>query len=100
VGSGLTRKDRWSLRDVTKLTCQEVLDQLWEYLDEGARAELIARINEHLGDCSHCKVEVDSLRQTISLYQCEEQAGVPIQLSERVRAALMLAYREREKQPE
>jgi anti-sigma factor (TIGR02949 family) len=85
---------------VTKLTCQEVLDQLWEYLDEGARAELISRIDEHLGGCRNCKVEVDSLRQTISLYRCEEQVGTPIHLSERLRAALVIAYREREKQPE
>jgi predicted anti-sigma-YlaC factor YlaD len=79
---------------VTKLTCQEVLDQLWEYLDEDARAELTSRINDHLGGCVHCKVEVDSLRQTISLYQCEDMVGTPILLSERVRAALQQAYGE------
>ena len=79
---------------VTKLTCQEVLDQLWEYLDEDAREELTSRINEHLGGCNHCKVEVDSLKQTISLYQCEDRVVVPIQLSDRVRAALQQAYGE------
>ena len=79
---------------MTKLTCQEVLDQLWEYLDADAVAELKSKINEHLGGCSHCKVEVDSLRQTISLYQCEDTVGTPIQLSDRVRAALQKAYGE------
>ncbi len=81
---------------MTKLTCQEVLDQLWEYLDEDARAELTSQINEHIGGCSHCKVEVDSLRQTISLYRCEEAVGAPLELSDRVRAALQMAYRERQ----
>ena len=79
---------------VMKLTCQEVLDQLWEYLDEDARAELKSQINTHLNGCGHCKVEVDSLRQTISLYRCEEQAPIPIQLSGKLRAALHAAYSE------
>jgi anti-sigma factor (TIGR02949 family) len=81
---------------VSKLSCQEVLDQLWEYLDEDARAEFTAHIDEHLGGCRHCKMEVDSLRQTISLYRCEEQVGTPIQLSVRLREALQNAYRESE----
>ena len=78
---------------MSKLSCQEVLDQLWEYLDDEARTELSTRINEHLGDCSDCSVEVDSLRKTISLYRCEEQVAVPIQLSDRLRKALNQAYR-------
>jgi anti-sigma factor (TIGR02949 family) len=79
---------------VSKLTCQEVLDQLWEYLDDDARVELTTKINEHIGGCMHCKVEVDSLRRTISLYRCEDRVGTPIQLSERLQAALQMAYRE------
>ena len=79
---------------MSKLSCQEVLDQLWEYLDDEARTELSTRINEHLGGCSDCSVEVDSLRKTISLYRCKEQVAVPIQLSERLLAALGKAYRE------
>lgn len=79
---------------MTKLTCQEVLDQLWEYLDAPSRADLTAQINDHIGGCTHCRVEVDSLRQTISLYQCENDVGTPIQLSERVKAALQQAYGE------
>jgi anti-sigma factor (TIGR02949 family) len=85
---------------VTKLTCQEVLDQLWEYLDDDSREDLRSKINDHLGGCRHCKVEVDSLRQTISLYQCEDTIGTPIQLSERVKAALQQAYGENARKPD
>jgi anti-sigma factor (TIGR02949 family) len=76
------------------MRCEEVLEQLWEYLDDEARAELSARINEHLGECHDCRAEVDTLRMTVSLYRCEESAPVPIQLNERLRAALDAAYRE------
>jgi anti-sigma factor (TIGR02949 family) len=79
---------------VSKLSCQEVLDQLWEYLDDEARAELSTRINEHLGGCRDCSVEVDSLRKTISLFRCEDSVPVPIRLNEQLREALNRAYRE------
>ncbi len=77
-----------------KITCQEVLDQLWEYLDDEARAELCSEIEGHLTACSHCRVEVDSLRKTVLLYRNGDEAKAPIQLSERLRAALETAYRE------
>ena len=79
---------------MSKLSCQEVLDQLWDYLDDEARTELSSRINEHLGGCRDCSVEVDSLRKTISLYRCEDSVPVPVQLNERLREALNRAYRE------
>ncbi len=85
---------------MTKLKCSEVLDQLWEYLDEDARAELTSQINDHLGGCRDCRAEVDSLKRTISLYKCEDAVGTPILLSERVQAALQAAYREAEKLPD
>ena len=80
---------------MTKLTCQEVLDQLWEYLDDEARSALSSQIDQHLGHCNCCKVEVDSIRRTISLYRFDGTIVVPIQLSERLKAALQAAYRER-----
>ena len=78
-----------------RLSCQEVLDQLWEYLDDDARAELCSEIDSHLNGCRNCRVEVDSLRRTILLYRAEETPCAPVHLSERLRDALQRAYRER-----
>lgn len=78
-----------------KLSCQEVLDQLWEYLDEDARAELRAEIDSHVNGCRHCQMEVDSLQSTIKLYRNDEPVAAPIQLSDRLFAALRDAYKER-----
>ncbi len=75
-----------------KLSCQEVLDQLWEYLDEEARAELCAEIETHLTACSNCQVEVDSIKHTILLYRSDEQVRTPVLLSDRLRDALNQAY--------
>ena len=79
---------------MSNLSCQEVLDQLWEYLDDEAREELSSRINEHIGGCRDCRAEVDSLKMTVSLFRCEDSVPVPIQLNAQLREALDRAYRE------
>ena len=76
-----------------RLTCQEVLDQLSDYLDEDARAELVQEVDGHLHECVHCQVEVDTLRRTIRIYRCDERVELPASLSEKLESALDQAYR-------
>jgi anti-sigma factor (TIGR02949 family) len=80
-------------RTVKRLSCQEVLDQLSEYLDDEARAELVQQVDVHLHECSHCQVEVDTLRRTIMIYRCDEKVAIPTPLSEKLQDALDQAYR-------
>jgi predicted anti-sigma-YlaC factor YlaD len=77
-----------------RLTCQEVLDQLSDYLDDDARAELVGDVDHHLGICVHCRVEVDTLRRTIMIYRHEERVEIPTRLSMRLSEALERAYRD------
>lgn len=77
-----------------ELTCQEVMDQLADYLDDEARAELIAQVDLHVGSCQHCRVEVDRLRRTIMIYRCDERVILPVRLEGRLRVALEQAYRD------
>ncbi len=83
---------------MSKLSCQEVLEQLSEYLDEDVRAELCAEIESHLTACHHCRAEVDTIKLTIHLYRTDEVLPQPITLNDRLRAALDAAYREHEEQ--
>ncbi len=78
-----------------RLTCQEVMDQLADYLEPEAQAELVEQVNLHVGSCLHCRVEVDTLRRTIMIYHFETQVVLPVQLDARLRMALEQAYRER-----
>jgi anti-sigma factor RsiW len=78
---------------VKRLSCQEVLDQLADYLDEDARAELVQQVDSHLHECSHCQVEVDTLRRTIMIYRCDEKVVIPSPLSDKLQHALEQAYR-------
>ena len=75
-----------------KLTCQEVLDQLSEYLDSEVQAELSSAVDQHVGLCSHCRVEVDTIRQTILIFRCEERVELPPGLEAKLQQALQRAY--------
>lgn len=77
------------------LSCQEVLDQLSEYLDADARAELVEGVDLHLGKCDHCRVEVDTLRRTIQIYRCDEKVVLPVKLSDQLQNALEQLYRDK-----
>lgn len=83
-----------------RLSCQEVLDQLSEYLDDEARAELVREVDVHLHECSHCRVEVDTLRRTIMIYRCDEKVVLPEPLSEKLQDALQQAYRATRRDPQ
>ena len=48
--------------------CQHLLENMSNYLDGEASAELCAEIERHLDGCADCRVVVDTLCQTISLY--------------------------------
>ena len=82
-----------------RLTCQEVLDQLSDYLDDDARAELTQQVEVHLHECGHCRVEVDTLRRTIQIYRCDEKVVLSRPLSEKLQEALEQAYRATRRDP-
>lgn len=75
-----------------KFSCQEVLDHLADYLDEEARAELILQVDQHLGACRHCRVEVDTIKHTIMIYRADQRVFLPQALSDSLSSAMQKAY--------
>lgn len=71
--------------------CRHLLAELSEYLDGEASAELCAEIERHLADCADCRVMVDTLRKTVSLYRELPQPEMPAGARERLYASLDLA---------
>jgi predicted anti-sigma-YlaC factor YlaD len=76
--------------------CNDVLEQLAEYLDEGAREELCRAIEAHLSRCRDCRVEVDTVRKTIVLYQVDREVPMPPAVTRGLEAALAKEYRKLE----
>ena len=77
---------------MSKFSCQEVLDHLADYLDEEARADLVLQVDQHLGACHNCRVEVDTIKHTIMIYRAEERVFLPQALTERLSSVLKRAY--------
>ena len=80
------------MEEKKRINCDEVLENLRDYLDEQDRAELCREIQEHLNHCHDCQVEVDTIKKTIVLYQVDRVTEVPISVSGRVRAAMSDMY--------
>jgi len=72
--------------------CNEVLEQLSDYLDENARAELCRAIEQHLSHCHDCRFYVDTVKKTIVLFQSDREVEVPVAASTQLRAVLAREY--------
>ena len=75
-----------------RIQCDEVLEQLSEYIDEDTRAELCEAIQEHLSRCRDCQIMVDTVKKTIILYQSGSSIEVPTSATARLSAALARVY--------
>lgn len=75
------------------MDCRDVLEQVSDYLDAEAARELVERIEEHFAQCSHCRVYVDTVKKTISLYRSETPLDCPEQVRLRLHAVLSYEYR-------
>jgi len=79
--------------------CTEVLEQLADYLDEDARAELCKAIEEHLHTCRECSFYVDTVKKTIVLYQADRKLEVPAKATAMLQTALTAEYASRSTRP-
>jgi predicted anti-sigma-YlaC factor YlaD len=70
--------------------CHDLLGGLSEYVDGTADADLCAKIESHLADCENCRVVVDTLGRTVSLYRVLPEENVPGDVQERLLEVLHL----------
>lgn len=57
--------------------CKHLLNSLSSYIDGELEAKLCAELERHLEGCENCRVVVDSLRKTVSLYR-ESDADIEL----------------------
>ena len=70
------------------LTCKDFLNELNEYLDETADAELRRRVEEHVTECPNCFVVFDTTKKTIQIFRGMEPQPIPDDVHGRLMAAL------------
>jgi predicted anti-sigma-YlaC factor YlaD len=74
------------------LTCKEVLDSLSDYLDADMKEDIIGEMKKHIGSCSDCRAEFDTLTMTLKLYKHEHGAPkeIPVACHDRLVKVLEL----------
>jgi anti-sigma factor RsiW len=70
---------------VNHAQCREMLSSLSDYVDGDLGDEICDEIERHMADCENCRVVVDTLRKTISLYRT---VGASTELPEGARQRL------------
>ncbi len=76
------------------MTCDDLLKMLNDYVDGDIDPGVCEGLQEHLDDCNPCRVVVDNIRQTITLYKGSESYEIPVKFRRRLHDSL----RERWKQ--
>jgi anti-sigma factor (TIGR02949 family) len=70
------------------LNCKDLLEELGDYLDDDMSADLRRDLEEHLADCSPCKVVADSARQTVKIVTGCRSFELPPKFSAKIMARI------------
>lgn len=71
------------------LSCEDVMDRLWEYLDGELDPETAGKVEKHLEVCQRCFPQYDFRRAFKELLSHSGEGTVPPQLQRRVFEALL-----------
>ena len=74
--------------------CDELLALLNEYVDGGVDPSVCKELEGHLAKCNPCRVVVDNVRKTITLYRKDVPCELPVKFSARLHAALRDCWKE------
>jgi len=77
------------------MKCEQLLALLNEYVDGTVDAGVCQEFEQHMQGCNPCKVVVDNIRKTITLYKGEEPCELPSGFNQRLHAMLRPRWAER-----
>jgi len=75
------------------VTCTEFLAQLDELIDNEVSVPLRADLEEHLRECEHCVITLNTTRKTIEIYRSHEIYELPEDLRDRLEKAILAKCR-------
>ncbi len=70
--------------------CAELEAHLPDYIDGQAKESICRAIEEHLASCDNCRIVIDTIKKTISLYHDAPPEMVPDQVHQRLIKVLHL----------
>jgi anti-sigma factor (TIGR02949 family) len=79
------------MADGTRISCQEVVEVVTDYLDGRLPQEDVAEFEAHIDLCDGCRSYLDQMRITIATVGRIEESDVPPEMRDR----LLAAFRDR-----
>ena len=71
--------------------CHQYLGSLSEFIDGSLEEQICDEIERHMSDCENCRIVIDSLRKTVSLYKVtNEKPTLPDEVRQRLYLRLEL----------
>lgn len=70
------------------MNCDDVIQELSNFLDGGLSAAAAEELESHLEECSECKLVVNQTKKTIELFCDSEPVELPKEVSNRLHDAL------------
>lgn len=70
------------------MKCEDLLRLLNEYVDGTVDPAFCKEFEQHLAGCDPCKVVIDTVRKTITLYKNDQPYELPLEFRERMHQAL------------
>lgn len=74
------------------IRCRELLGSLSDYVDGELEETLCREIEAHMAECENCRIVVDTLRKTISLYRILPSEPLPAAVEQRLFKRLELEH--------
>ncbi len=75
------------------IRCEDVLQELSNYIDSEVTEELRLQIEEHLRGCRNCTVLVNTTQKTVSLLSSSRILDLPPEVSQRLMNRLASEWR-------
>ena len=72
------------------MTCKEVLDSISSLVDDDLKQEVVVEMQRHIGACSDCRAEFDSINMTLKLYKHVDSPQLPAGCHDRLVKVLKL----------
>ncbi|HOA52854.1 MAG TPA: zf-HC2 domain-containing protein [Thermogutta sp.] len=76
------------------MKCDELLAALNAYIDGEIDPQVCAELSRHLEGCNPCRVVIDTLRKTITLYKGEVPYELPPEVHARLHECLKKKWQE------
>ncbi len=76
------------------MKCEELLAFLNEYVDGTVDPAVCKEFESHMAGCNPCKIVVDNIRKTITLYKEGKPCTLPIKFRKKLHACLRQRWKE------